>query len=62
VYYMGKISEPVCQITVGLNKVGIILLGGMNPIATAVEAGFEVENAAESGMLDFKQLISIWEL
>jgi repressor of nif and glnA expression len=62
VYHMGKISEPVCQLAVGTNKVGIILLGGLNPVAAAVEAGFEVENMAESGIIDFKQLISIWQL
>ena len=62
VYYLGRISEPVCQIAVGINRVGIILLGGLNPIAAPVEAGFEVENMAESGMIDFKQLTNIWKL
>jgi repressor of nif and glnA expression len=62
VYYMGRISEPVCQIAVGLNRVGIILLGGLNPVAAVVEAGFDVENMAESGMIDFKQLVNIWQL
>src|SRR3990172_7007083 len=36
---MGESSEPVCQIPVGLNKNGMVLLGGMNPIAAAEEAG-----------------------
>lgn len=62
VYYLGRISEPVCQIAVGINRVGIILLGGLNPVAAAVEAGFEVENMAESGMIDFKQLVSVRHL
>ncbi|MFC1905358.1 DUF128 domain-containing protein [Chloroflexota bacterium] len=62
VYYLGRISEPVCQIAVGPNKIGVILLGGLNPIAAAVEVGFEVESIAESGMVDFSQLTSIWQL
>lgn len=62
VYYLGRISEPVCQIAVGINRVGIILLGGLNPVAATVEAGLEVDNMAESGMIDFKQLVSIWKL
>jgi repressor of nif and glnA expression len=62
IYYLGRISEPVCQIAVGINRVGIILLGGLNPVAAAVEAGFEVENMAESGMIDFKQLTNVWQL
>jgi len=62
VYYLGRISEPVCQIAVGINRCGIILVGGLNPVAAAVESGFNVENIAESGMIEFKQLTSIWQL
>ncbi|MDO9220429.1 MAG: NrpR regulatory domain-containing protein, partial [Thiobacillus sp.] len=42
VYALGNTSEPVCQIAVGLNRVGLVLLGGLNPIAAAAEAGIEV--------------------
>jgi len=59
---MGSISEPVCQISVGLNHVGMILLGGLNPVAAAVEAGFEVDNNAESGMIDFSDLTPVWNI
>jgi len=59
---IGKTSEPVCQIHVALNRIGIIQLGGLNPLAAAVEAGVEIENMAESGMLDYEQLTSVWEL
>ena len=62
VYSLGGISEPVCQIAVGMNRIGVILLGGLNPVAAAVEAGFEVENIAESGVIDYQQLTSIWQL
>lgn len=59
---LGNTSEPMCQIAVGLNRVGAVLLGGLNPMAAVVEAGISVENTAESGMIDFSQLKSIWEL
>lgn len=62
VYTLGNTSEPVCQIAVGLNRIGMILLGGLNPVAAAVEAGIEVENTAESGILDFEQFTSFWQL
>ena len=62
VYVLGNTSEPTCQITVSLNRVGMVLLGGLNPIAAAVEAGIEVENIAESGLIDFQQLQSFWQL
>ena len=62
VYTLGNTSEPVCQNMVGLNRVGMVLLGGLNPVAAAVEAGVEVENIAESGLIDFQQLQSFWQL
>lgn len=62
VYALGNTSEPICQIAVGLNRVGIVLLGGLNPVAAAVEAGIEVESIAESGMIDFQSLQSFWQL
>lgn len=62
VYALGNTSEPVCQIAIGLNRVGMVLLGGLNPVAAAVEAGIEVENIAESGIIDFEQLTSLGQL
>lgn len=62
VYVLGNTSEPVCQIAGSLNRVGMVLLGGLNPVAAAVETGFEVENIAESGMIDFQELTSFWQL
>lgn len=56
VYALGNTSEPLCRITVGLNRVGLVLLGGLNPVAAAVEAGIEIENIAESGLIDYSQL------
>ena len=52
----GMISEPVCQIPVDMNKVGIILRGGLNPVACAQEIGIEVENRAMSAVMDYKDL------
>ena len=62
VYSLGNTSEPTCQIAVGLNRVGMVLLGGLNPVAAAVEAGLEVENIGESGLIDFQQLQNFWQL
>lgn len=59
---MGGISEPVCEIPVELNRIGIILLNGLNPVAAAVEAGIEIENYGMSTILDYKNLINFEEL
>jgi len=62
VYLLGNTSEPVCQISVGLNRVGLVMVGGLNPVAAVAEAGIEVENMAESGMVEYAQLKSIQSL
>ena len=59
VYLLGNTSESICQIEVGMNRVGMVLLGGLNPVAAAAEAGFDVENTAESGLIDYSRLVDI---
>ncbi len=58
VYRLGNTSESICQIPVGLNRVGMVFLGGLNALAAVSEAGIEVENNSESGVIDFQRLIS----
>ncbi len=62
VYALGNPSEPLCRIPVGLNRVGMVLLGGLNPVAAAVESGIAVDNISESGVIDFARLTSYRDL
>jgi repressor of nif and glnA expression len=62
IYALGNTSEPVCQIAVGMNRVGLVLLGGLNPLAAVVETGIWVDNVGEAGMIDFESLQSFWDL
>lgn len=59
---MGNTSEPVCEVPVELNRIGMILLGGLNPVAAAQEAGIEVENHAMSTVMEYRDLIKFQEL
>jgi len=59
---IGNASEAVCGIPVGLNKMGMILLGGLNPVAAAGEAGIEVENHAMSTALEYQSLVKFHSL
>jgi hypothetical protein len=59
---MGNTSEAVCEIPVELNKIGVILLGGLNPVAAAEEAGIEAENHAMSTVMEYQKLIKFREL
>ncbi len=62
VLMMGEVSKSVCEIPVELNKVGMILTGGLNSVAAAVESGIEVENYAMSTIMEYQDLIKFWEL
>ncbi|MDP6142477.1 MAG: NrpR regulatory domain-containing protein [Dehalococcoidales bacterium] len=59
---MGEAGKPLCEMPVGLNKIGLVLIGGLNPVAAAVEAGINVTNKAMSGLIDFRELGSFWDL
>lgn len=59
---MGNTSEAVCEIPVELNKIGMILLGGLNPVAAAEEAGIEAENHAMSTVMEYQNLIEFKEV
>jgi repressor of nif and glnA expression len=62
IFVMGNPSEPVCEVPVELNRIGMILLGGLNPVAAAEEAGIEAENRAMSAVMDYQDLVNIKEL
>jgi HTH-type transcriptional regulator, global nitrogen regulator NrpRI len=53
---IGAISEPICQVHVDLNKVGLVLTGGLNPIACAQEAGIQTENRGMATVMDYQEL------
>jgi len=54
---MGNTSAPVCEIPVQPNKIGMILIGGMNPVAAAEEAGIAAENRAMGTLVPYEELV-----
>lgn len=59
---MGEPSQPVCEIPIALNRVGMVLMGGLNPVAAAEEQGIEAENMSMSTVMEYQDLIKFWEL
>ena len=59
---IGEIGEPICQIPVDMNRVGMILYGGLNPVACVHEGGVEVENRAMSTVMEYQEVRNFWEL
>jgi len=58
---LGRTGQPVCELPVAMNKVGMVLADGLNPVAAALEAGIEVTNHAMSGVIDFEKLECLWD-
>jgi hypothetical protein len=59
---VGDPGEPVCEVPVDPSKAGMVLVGGLNPVAGAHEAGIETENRAMSNIIDFKKLQKFSEI
>ncbi len=55
---LGNTSEPVCEIGVDLNKIGIVLLGGLNPVSAVSEIGFEADNHSMSAVMRYSDLVN----
>ncbi len=56
---LGKAGEAVCEIPVEMNKLGMVMTDGLNPVVCAQEAGIESINYAMSTMMDYAALTSI---
>lgn len=59
---VGEVGKELAQTNVDINKAGMILVGGLNPVAAAHEKGFDVENKAMSTVMEFDDLYSIEKL
>ena len=62
VLLIGNVSDSVCEVPVDLNKIGLVLTGGLNPVAAAAEAGIEAENHSMSTLIDYKSLTKFQNL
>jgi len=58
----GNPSDNICEIAVDPNKVGVILVGGLNPVAAAQEAGIMADNYSMSTVVEYRDLIKFSEL
>jgi len=59
---VGGIGEPLYEISAEPNRISIVLLNGLNPVAAAVEAGVEVETRGMSTVIEYKDLTNFEEV
>jgi len=55
--YLGKPEQPVLGMPVGIGRVGLVIPGGLNPIAAVEEWGIETESKALSALIDYNKLV-----
>jgi repressor of nif and glnA expression len=58
---IGETSEPVCEMPAAQNKIGMVFVGGLNPVAAAEEAGINTDNLAMSTVMEYDDLVSFQE-
>jgi repressor of nif and glnA expression len=58
----GHPSESVCEVAVEPNRVGLVLIGGLNPVAAAQEIGVEAENHSMSTVVGYRDLVDFADL
>jgi repressor of nif and glnA expression len=61
ILHMGNPNQPSVEVPVGLDKVGMVVVGGLNPIAALEEAGIETESTAMSILEDYSSLMPFKE-
>jgi repressor of nif and glnA expression len=59
---IGKAGQPLLGMPVGAERVGIVVPGGLNPIAAVEESGLETSSKALVALADYQQLIDFWQL
>lgn len=57
----GRPNQPLLDIPVGVDKVGMIVAGGLNPVAAVEESGISTETHAMSTLYEYSKLSSFNE-
>ncbi len=53
---IGSPNKPLLEVAVGIDRVGIVIVGGLNPIAALEESGISTENKAMSTLYPYSKL------
>lgn len=53
---IGGANKPLLEMPVGIDKVGMVIVGGLNPIAAIEESGIQTESRAMSTLYEYSKL------
>jgi HTH-type transcriptional regulator, global nitrogen regulator NrpRI len=54
---IGNPNTPLLEVPVGIDKVGMVVVGGLNPVAALEEQGIPTVSKAMSTLFDYSQLV-----
>lgn len=58
----GEPNKPLLEIPVGIDRVGFIVVGGLNPIAAIEESNIQTYTSAISTLYDYRELVRFEEV
>lgn len=59
---VGAPGQPLLDLPVGIDRVGLVVIGGLTPMAAVTERGLKIENHAMSTHVEVSRLVPIDEL
>jgi len=54
---VGRPSQPLLEVPVGMDRIGLAVVAGLTPIAALAESGLPVQSKAMSALVDFSELV-----
>ena len=58
---IGSPNKPLLEVPVGIDRAGIVIVGGLNPVAVLEEHGIATESRAMSTLFEYTQLVPFQE-
>ena len=58
---IGEPNSPLLEVPVGLDRAGLCVVGGLNPIAALEESGIDTTSSAMSDLVEYSELIPFKE-
>ncbi len=59
---VGKPSQPLLEVPVGRDRMGLAVVAGLTPVAALAEAGIPIRNKAMSALVEFSELVPVYDL
>ncbi|MDP2211503.1 MAG: NrpR regulatory domain-containing protein [Candidatus Aquicultor sp.] len=58
----GRPGQAILETEVSPGRMGLVVMGGLNPLAALEESGIKTDSKAMSTLIDFDRLVSFWNL